>query len=420
MYRLKHLFSISRNYATKPVYMDYQATTPVDPRVYNAMIPYLKEEFGNPHSKTHAYGWDAEKAVENAREKIAKLINAHPKEIFFTSGATESNNMSLKGVINFLKSNKNKKNHVITTTTEHKCVLDSCRYLENRGAKITYLPVDTNGLINPNQVKEAITDKTAIVSVMSVNNEIGVIQPIKEIGKICRENKVYFHTDAAQAFGKIPIDVNEMNIDLMSISGHKIYGPKGIGALYLRRRPRVRIEPLMSGGGQERGLRSGTLSPALCVGFGEAANVANELLEEDNIHLEKLYTKFVKFVDENIPYTQINGHPDERYKGNVNISFGFVEGESLLMALKSIALSSGSACTSSSLEPSYVLRSLGVDETMSHTSIRFGFGRYTTEEEVDNLCNLLKEKVEYLRNLSPLWEMHNEGIDIKTIKWDHH
>ena len=397
MNKLKNLCNLTKSFSTKPIYMDYQATTPMAQPVFDAMKPYLLEEFGNPHSKTHAYGWDAEHAVEDARSKVAKVINAHPKEIIFTSGATESNNMSLKGVVNFLKSNKNKKNHIITTTTEHKCVLDSCRYLQTRGADITYLPVNTDGLIDPEQIKDSITPNTAIVSVMSVNNEIGVIQPIQEIGKICRERKVYFHTDAAQAFGKIPLNVNEMNIDLMSISGHKIYGPKGIGALYIRRRPRVRIEPIMSGGGQERGLRSGTLSPALCVGLGKASEIAMNDLEKNSIHIEKLYNKFTKFVTENIPHTQINGHPNERYKGNVNISFGFVEGESLLMALKSIALSSGSACTSSSLEPSYVLRSLGVDETMSHTSIRFGFGIYTTEQDVDYLCKLLKEKVEYLR-----------------------
>jgi len=358
----------------RPIYLDMQATTPLDPRVLDAMMPFYTGVFGNPHSRTHAYGWESEHAVEQAREHIASLIGADPKEIIFTSGATESNNMSIKGVARFF-GRSGKKKHVITSQTEHKCVLDSCRHLQDEGFEVTYLPVNHNGLIDLEQLKAAIRPETALVSIMAVNNEIGVIQPMAEIGKICRANKVFFHTDAAQAVGKIPLDVNALNIDLMSISSHKIYGPKGIGACYVRRRPRVRLEPLISGGGQERGLRSGTLAPALVVGFGEACRIAAQELKYD--------TKRIKFLSDRLlngllsmEHTNQNGDPDHFYPGCVNVSFAYVEGESLLMALKDIALSSGSACTSASLEPSYVLRALGNSDENAHSSIRFGIGLY--------------------------------------------
>ncbi|KAI9190851.1 uncharacterized protein BJ171DRAFT_489157 [Polychytrium aggregatum] len=401
----------------RPIYLDMQATSPMDPRVLDAMLPYMTLQFGNPHSRTHQYGWESEDAVETARKHVATLINADPKEIIFTSGATESNNISIKGVARFYKS---KKNHIITTQTEHKCVLDSCRVLQEEGFEVTYLPVQTNGLIDLNALKEAIRPETALVSIMSVNNEIGVIQPIAEIGKICREKKVFFHTDAAQALGKIPMDVQTMNIDLMSISGHKLYGPKGIGALYVRRRPRVRIEPLQSGGGQERGLRSGTVPTPLVVGLGEACRVAKEEMAYDSKHIAKLSEKLVSGITKNVQHVVRNGDPVQSYPGCVNLSFAYVEGESLLMALKEIALSSGSACTSASLEPSYVLRALGAEEDMAHSSIRFGIGRFTTEEEVDYTIDRVTQHVDKLREMSPLWEMVQEGIDIKSIQWAQH
>lgn len=403
-----------------PMYMDYQATTPTDPRVVNKMIPFFGVHYGNAHSKTHMYGWEAEKAIEHARTQVASLIGANPKEIIWTSGATESNNIAIKGVANFgvEPGNKIKKNHIITVQTEHKCVLDSCRYLASRGFDITYLPVDSKGLITAKAVSDAITDRTCLVSVMMVNNEIGVIQPIKQIGQLCRSMGVTFHTDAAQAFGKIPIDVNDMYIDLMSISGHKIYGPKGVGALYVRRRPKVRLEPLFSGGGQERGLRSGTLPTPLIVGLGLAARLAENEMQKDTDHIEKLYSLFMERISE-IKHISINGCTVNRYRGNINVSFSFVEGESLLMGMKAVALSSGSACTSSSLEPSYVLRALGLDEATSHSSIRFGIGRFTTIDDIYFAVDLLRDQVERLRDLSPLWEMHNDGIDINSIKWNH-
>ncbi|KAJ4306105.1 cysteine desulfurase [Collariella sp. IMI 366227] len=383
----------------RPIYLDMQATTPLDPRVLDAMLPYYTGVFGNPHSRTHAYGWESEHAVEEAREHIAKLIGADPKEIIFTSGATESNNMSIKGVARFF-GRSGKKKHIITSQTEHKCVLDSCRHLQDEGFEITYLPVNNKGLVDLDQLKAAIRPETALVSIMAVNNEIGVIQPMAEIGKLCRENKVFFHTDAAQAVGKIPLDVNAMNIDLMSISSHKLYGPKGIGACYVRRRPRVRLEPIISGGGQERGLRSGTLAPALVVGFGEACRIAKEELPYD--------TKRIKFLSDRLlngllsmQHTAQNGDPDHFYPGCVNVSFAYVEGESLLMALKDIALSSGSACTSASLEPSYVLRALGNSDESAHSSIRFGIGRFTTEAEIDYVLKAVTERVGFLRELSP-------------------
>lgn len=399
---------------TRPVYLDMQATTPIDPRVTDAMLPHLVSQYGNPHSRTHSYGWEAEAAVDKARMHIADLIGADPREIIFTSGATESNNMVVKGVAMFYKS---RKKHIVTTQTEHKCVLDSCRWLQQRGFDVTYLPVGKDGLVDMDELRDAIREDTSLVSVMAVNNEIGVVQPLKEIGQVCREKKAFFHTDAAQMVGKLPMDVNEMNIDLMSLSGHKIYGPKGIGALYLRRRPRVRIEPQMSGGGQERGLRSGTLATPLVVGIGEAARIAQSDMEYDLNRISNLSKRLYDGVVERVPDVVLNGSKVHRFPGNLNMSFAYVEGESLLMALKDVAVSSGSACTSASLEPSYVLRALGVDDDMAHTSIRFGIGRFTTEKEVDYAIELASKHVTRLREMSPLWEMVQEGVDLKSIKW---
>ena len=400
-----------------PIYLDYQATTPLDKRVLDKMLPYFTEKFGNPHSRSHAYGWEAEAACELAREQVASLIGASEKEIVFTSGATESNNIAIKGVARFYK---DKKNHIITPVTEHKCVLDSCRHLEQEGFEVTYLPVQPNGLVDLEALKAAIKDNTLLVSVMAVNNEIGVIQPLAEIGKICRERGVYFHTDAAQAFGKIPIDVEAMNIDLMSISGHKCYAPKGIGALYVRRRPRVRLEPLFSGGGQERGFRSGTLPTPLVVGLGEAAAIAKVEMGKDAEHVRRLFDKFAAATLDGMKDVYLNGDRENRWLGNLNISFAYVEGESMIMAIKDLAVSSGSACTSASLEPSYVLRALGRNDELAHSSIRFTLGRFTTEEEVDYAIDLLKRKINKLRELSPLWEMHQEGIDLNSVQWAAH
>jgi cysteine desulfurase len=407
----------NKNKLKLPVYLDYQATTPMDPRVLEKMLPYFMEKFGNPHSRSHAYGWESEEAVEIARAQVAALIHANEKEIVFTSGATESNNLALKGVAHFYKE---KKNHIITLVTEHKCVLDSCRHLEQEGFEITYLPVQKNGIVDLNVLRDAIRDKTVLVSIMAVNNEIGVIQPLAEIGRICREKGVLFHTDAAQAFGKIPLDVEAMNIDLMSVSAHKIYGPKGVGALYVRRRPRVRLEPIMNGGGQERGMRSGTLSPALCIGFGEAASIAKAEMSKDTDHVRHLGDKFLKEVMDEIPDVFLNGDREKRYPGNINLSFAYIEGESMIMAIKDLAVSSGSACTSASLEPSYVLRALGVNEELAHTSIRFGIGRFTTEEEIDFAIKLVTGSIKRLREMSPLWEMVQEGVDISKIEWAGH
>lgn len=398
----------------RPLYLDVQATTQVDPRVLDAMMPFLTEQFGNPHSRTHAFGWESEAAVERARSQVASLVDANPKEIFFTSGATESNNMAVKGVARFYRA---KKKHVITTQTDHKCVLDSCRQLEQDGFDVTYLPVKANGLIDLDELASAIRDDTALVSVMAVNNEIGVIQPLKAIGELCRSKKVFFHTDAAQAIGKIPIDVDDMKIDLMSISGHKVYGPKGVGAIYVRRRPRVRVEALINGGGQERGLRSGTLPTPLCVGLGVACEVAGEEMHRDHAHVKELSERLKQGILSRLDGVEINGDEIERYPGNMNMSFACVEGESLLMGLKNIAVSSGSACTSASLEPSYVLRALGVEEELAHTSLRFGIGRFTTEAEVDATIDMTVDVVNKLREMSPLWEMVQEGIDLKTIQW---
>ncbi|KAM8716634.1 hypothetical protein ACLKA7_003502 [Drosophila subpalustris] len=401
----------------RPIYLDAQATTPMDPRVLDAMLPFLTNFYGNPHSRTHAYGWETEQAVEKAREQVAKLIGADPKEIIFTSGATESNNIAVKGVARFYGTNKK---HVITTQTEHKCVLDSCRALENEGFRVTYLPVEANGIINMQELEAAMTADTSLVSIMTINNEIGVQQPINEIGKLCRSRKVFFHTDAAQAVGKIPLDVNAMNIDLMSISGHKIYGPKGVGALYVRRRPRVRLEPIQSGGGQERGLRSGTVPAPLAVGLGKAAELSMQEMDYDKKWVDFLSKRLMDKLTTALPNVIRNGDPDKTYNGCLNLSFAYVEGESLLMALKDVALSSGSACTSASLEPSYVLRAIGADEDLAHSSIRFGIGRFTTLEEVDYTVNKCIKHVERLREMSPLWEMVQEGIDIKSIQWSQH
>ncbi|TKR93538.1 hypothetical protein L596_007971 [Steinernema carpocapsae] len=401
----------------KPLYLDVQATSPMDPRVVDAMLPYMINDFGNPHSRTHSYGWESEEALEKARADVAALIGADPREIVFTSGATESNNLALKGVAHFQKAAG--KNHVITAQT-HKCVLDSGRYLENEGYKVTYLPVKTNGILDLEVLEAAITPETALVSIMAVNNEIGVVQPLKEIGELCRKKKVYFHTDAAQACGKIPLDVSDLKVDLLSISGHKIYGPKGIGALYVRRRPRVRLEAQISGGGQERGLRSGSMPTPLCVGLGEACKIAKREMSMDHAHISRLAKRLINGISAKVDMVIRNGDAEKNYPGCVNLSFAYVEGESLLMALKNIALSSGSACTSASLEPSYVLRAIGADEDLAHSSIRFGIGRFTTEAEIDYTVDLCVEKALKLREMSPLWEMVQDGIDLKTIKWSQH
>lgn len=381
------------------------------------MLPFQTNYFGNPHSRTHYYGWETEKAVEKAREQVANIIGADPKEIIFTSGATESNNIAVKGVGRFYGA---KKKHIITTQTEHKCVLDSCRALEGEGFKVTYLPVTNSGLIDLEALDKAITPETSLVSIMAVNNEIGVKQPIAEIGKICRAKKVFFHTDAAQAVGKVPLNVNEMNIDLMSISGHKIYGPKGIGAIYIRRRPRVRVEAIQSGGGQERGIRSGTLPAPLVVGLGAACEVSQREMDYDHKRIQRLSQKLIDGIMGGLEHVVRNGDPENTYPGCINLSFAFVEGESLLMALKDVALSSGSACTSASLEPSYVLRAIGTEEDLAHSSIRFGIGRFTTDEEVAYTIDKTIKHVSRLREMSPLWEMVQEGIDIKTIQWSQH
>ena len=399
-----------------PVYLDYAATTPVDKRVAEKMIPYLTETFGNPASNSHAFGWEAEEAVEKARADIAALINADPKEIIFTSGATESDNLAIKGAANFYKT---KGKHLITVKTEHKAVLDTMRELERQGFEVTYLGVQENGLIDLDELKAAIRDDTILISVMWVNNEIGVVQDIPAIGEICRERKIIFHVDAAQACGKVPVDVEAAKIDLLSMSGHKVYGPKGIGALYVRRKPRVRLEAQMHGGGHERGFRSGTLPTHQIVGMGEAFRIAKEELEQDMAHYRKLRDIFLKGI-EGIEEVYINGDLEHRAPNNLNVSFNFVEGESLIMAVKELAVSSGSACTSASLEPSYVLRALGRNDELAHSSLRITFGRMTTEEEVQFAAELIKSKIGKLRELSPLWEMFKDGIDLNSIEWAAH
>ena len=401
----------------KNIYFDYQATTPVDPRVLKKMLPYFGEVYGNPHSRNHAYGWEAEAAVELAREQVANIIKANPKEIIFTSGATESNNLAIKGLAEFYG---DKKKHIITCVTEHKCVLESCRSLSEQGFEITYLPVKTDGLIDLKVLENTIKDDTLVVSIMGVHNEIGVIQPLEQIGKLCREKNVFFHTDCAQAIGKINLDVDKMNIDLMSISGHKIYAPKGVGALYVRRKPRVRISAMISGGGQERGMRSGTLSPALCVGLGEACAIYSKEMDSEEKKLTKLRDLFMNGIREHCDEIYLNGSESQRVPGNLNLSFAYVEGESLMMGIKNLAVSSGSACTSASLEPSYVLKALGVEEELAHTSLRIGLGRFTTESDVKSAVKQIVNEVKRLRALSPLWEMAQEGIDISKIKWAAH
>jgi cysteine desulfurase len=402
----------------KPIYLDYSATTPVDPRVAEKMCKYLTldGEFGNPASRSHPFGWHAEEAVEEARGNVAALIGADPKEIVWTSGATESDNLAIKGVANFYGK---KGKHIVTCKTEHKAVLDTCRQLERESFEITYLDPEPNGLLDLEKLKAAIRPDTILVSVMHVNNEIGVIQDLAAIGKITRERGVLFHSDAAQSTGKTPIDVNAMNLDLMSLSAHKTYGPKGIGALYVRRKPRVRLEAQMHGGGHERGMRSGTLAPHQCVGMGEAFRYAKQEMAAEIERIRGLRDRMLNSLKD-MPEVYVNGDLDRRVAHNLNMSFNFVEGESLIMALKDIAVSSGSACTSASLEPSYVLRALGRNDELAHSSIRFTLGRFTTQEEVDYAAMLVKEKVAKLRELSPLWEMHQEGIDISKVQWAAH
>ncbi|MEF2249416.1 IscS subfamily cysteine desulfurase [Ralstonia solanacearum] len=399
-----------------PIYMDYSATTPVDPRVVDKMIPYLREQFGNPASRSHAFGWEAEKAVETAREQVAALVNADPREIVWTSGATESDNLALKGAANFYSS---KGKHIITVKTEHKAVLDTTRELERQGFEVTYLDVQENGLVDIEQFKQALRPDTILASVMSVNNEIGVIQDIEQIGEICRDKGVIFHVDAAQATGKVALDLQQLKVDLMSFSAHKTYGPKGIGALYVRRKPRIRIEAQMHGGGHERGMRSGTLATHQIVGMGEAFRIAHEEMATENERIRMLRDRLYRGLNE-MEEVYVNGDMERRVPHNLNISFNFVEGESLIMAIKDVAVSSGSACTSASLEPSYVLRALGRNDELAHSSIRFTVGRFTTEQEVDYVIALLKSKIGKLRDLSPLWEMYKDGVDLNSIQWAAH
>lgn len=402
-----------------PIYLDNHATTPMDPRVLESMLPYFTEKFGNAASRNHAFGWEAEEGVETARKQIAKLIHADAKEIVFTSGATESNNLALKGVVEMYHE---KGDHIITSSTEHRAVLDTAKTLETkRGVKVTYLPVDKFGMVNPEDVRQAITDKTILISVMFANNEIGTINPIKAIGKIAKEKGILFHCDATQGVGKVPVDVQEMGIDLMSFSAHKIYGPKGIGALYVRKKnPRVRIAAQMDGGGHERGMRSGTLPVPLIVGFGKACQLCEQEMAADAARLSVMRDRLHATITKALEDVYLNGHPTERLPHNLNISFAYVEGESLLMGCKEIALSSGSACTSATLEPSYVLRALGVGAELAHSSIRFGLGRFTLDEEVDYAAKKIIETVTKLREMSPLYEMAKEGIDLKSVSWAAH
>ncbi len=399
-----------------PIYLDYSATTPVDPRVAEKMIPYLTEHFGNPASRSHVFGWTADQAVETAREQVAELIRADPKEIVWTSGATESNNLAIKGAAHFYKG---KGRHLITVRTEHKAVLDTCRELERQGFEVTYLGVKDNGLIDIEEFKAALRPDTILASVMFVNNEIGVIQDIPRLGEICREKGVIFHVDSAQAAGKVDIDMRTLKVDLMSFSAHKAYGPKGIGALYVRRKPRVRLEAQMHGGGHERGMRSGTLATHQIVGMGEAFALARAEMHLENERIRMLRDKLYKGVAD-IEEVHVNGDMEARIAGNLNVSFNFVEGESLIMAIKDLAVSSGSACTSASLEPSYVLKALGRNDELAHSSIRFTIGRFTTEAEIDYAIKLLHDKIGKLREMSPLWEMYKDGIDLNTVQWAAH
>jgi len=398
-----------------PIYMDNHATTPLDPRVLDAMMPYLTDKFGNAASRNHQFGWDAEAAVEDARKQIALLIGADPREIVFTSGATESDNLALKGVAGMYRE---KGDHIITCVTEHKAILDSCKHLEKEGCRVTFLPVNDKGFVSLDDVRNAITEKTILISIMTANNEVGVVQDIKEIGKIARERGVLFHTDAVQAVGKIPFNVNAMNVDMASLSAHKMYGPKGVGALYVRRRnPRVLLTPIIDGGGHERGMRSGTLNVPGIAGFGKAAQIAREDLDKEISEMFRMRERLRTTLERELDEVYINGDLEKRLPGNLNMSFAYVEGESLLMGIHDIAVSSGSACTSASLEPSYVLKALGVGEDLAHTSIRFGIGRFNTDEEVDYVANRVIETVRRLRELSPLYEMAKEGIDLKSVHW---
>ncbi|HWN82184.1 MAG TPA: IscS subfamily cysteine desulfurase [Candidatus Udaeobacter sp.] len=398
-----------------PIYMDNHATTQVDPRVLEAMLPYFQADFGNAASRNHVFGWRAEEAVEQAREQIARLIGASEKEIIFTSGATESNNLAIKGVAEFYQS---KGDHIITAVTEHKAVLDSCKALERRGVRVTYLPVDKEGRVDPAEVEKAITDRTVLITIMLANNEVGTIHPVAEIGRIAHAKGVIFHCDAVQGVGKIPVDVEQMNIDLLSLTAHKIYGPKGVGALYVRRKnPRVRLTPLIDGGGHERGMRSGTLNVPGIAGLGKACEISREEMPAESQRILGLREQLHQRLDRELEAVFLNGSREHRLPGNLNVSFAYVEGESLLMGLKDVAVSSGSACTSASLEPSYVLRALGVGEDLAHTSIRFGIGRFNTAEEVDYVADLVIEKVKRLREMSPLYEMVKEGVDLKSVSW---
>ncbi|MFQ5991315.1 MAG: IscS subfamily cysteine desulfurase [Nitrospiraceae bacterium] len=399
-----------------PIYMDYHSTTPTDPRVLESMLPYFTEKFGNSASRNHAFGWEAEEAVDKARKQLARLIHADPKEIIFTSGATESDNLALKGVAEMYHE---KGDHIITSATEHRAVLDTAKVLESKkGLKVTYLPVDKYGMVSPDDVRNAITDKTILISIMFANNEIGTINPIKEIGKVAKEKGVLFHCDATQGVGKVPVDVQEMGIDLMSFTAHKIYGPKGIGALYVRKKaPRVRIAPLIDGGGHERGMRSGTLPVPLVVGFGKACELCEQEMAAESRRLAIMRDRLQEGIMKGLDEVYLNGHPTERLPHNLNVSFAYVEGESLLMGVKEIALSSGSACTSATLEPSYVLRALGVGSDLAHSSIRFGLGRFSTDEEVEYTIKRIIEVVTRLREMSPLYEMAKEGIDLKSVQW---
>jgi cysteine desulfurase len=401
-----------------PIYLDNHATTRMDPRVLDAMLPFFTEHFGNAASRNHAFGWEAEEAVEKSRKQIADLIGATSKEIIFTSGATESNNLAIKGVAQMYAE---RGNHIITAATEHKAVLDTCKHLEKEGARVTYLPLKGDGLIDLDMLRDSITDKTILVSIMYANNEIGVIQPIAEIGKICKEKGVLFHTDAVQAVGKIPVNVITDNIDLLSLTGHKLYGPKGVGALYVRRRnPRVQLTAQMDGGGHERGMRSGTLNTPGIVGLGKACEVAKEEMAEESNRLAHLRDKLKTALESNLEETYINGTMERRLPGNLNMSFAYVEGESLLMGINDVAVSSGSACTSATLEPSYVLKALGLGDDLAHTSIRFGIGRFNTEEEIEYTANKVISVVNKLRELSPLWEMFKEGVDLSKVEWTAH
>lgn len=399
-----------------PIYMDYGATTPVDPRVVDAMVPWLREHFGNPASRSHAWGWEAEEAVEKARVQVAELVGADPREIVWTSGATESDNLAIKGAAHFYKT---RGKHIVTVKTEHKAVLDTCRELERQGFEVTYLDVKEDGLVDLDQFKDALRPDTILASVMMVNNEIGVIQDIETLGKLCRERGIIFHCDAAQATGKTPIDLSTLPVDLMSLASHKTYGPKGIGALYVRRKPRVRIEPQMHGGGHERGMRSGTLPTHQIVGMGEAFRLARAEMGTESERIRMLQQRLLRGIAD-IEQVFINGHLERRVPHNVNASFNYVEGESLIMGIKGIAVSSGSACTSASLEPSYVLRALGRSDELAHSSLRMTIGRFTTEEEIDYTVATLKDRVAKLRELSPLWEMYKDGVDISAIQWTAH